>query len=268
MAPPVKPQNGIRKVESNAPVFVLFMRLLWAAALVLSAFGAQAGLVLTTLHSFQQGFPNGANPFAGLVQASDGNFYGTTYDGGTNNFGTVFKISTEGAFTSLYSFTIGLNDGVGPRAGLVQGSDGNFYGTTTLFYGEFLGTVFQITSTGVLTALESGLTPWSSALVQGRDGSFYGTSELGGQGNAGTVFRLTIVPDPQLTLIPSGPNLILTWPTNAGAFSYAGYTLQSTTNLGPSAVWSTNSPGPVVIGGQNVVIKTISGTQQFFRLSH
>ena len=73
---------------------------------------------------------------AGLVQGSDGNFYGTTYDGGTNGIGTVFKISTNGALTSLYSFgsvqdTNGSNDGANPHAGLVQGSDGNFYGTTS-----------------------------------------------------------------------------------------------------------------------------------------
>ena len=68
-------------------------------------------------------------PYAGLVQGSDGNFYGTTYDGGTNGYGTVFKISTNGVLTSLHSFT-GTNDGANPYAGLVQGSDGNFYGTT------------------------------------------------------------------------------------------------------------------------------------------
>ena len=120
-------------------------------------------------------------PVAGLVQGSDGNFYGTTQSGGTNGGeGTVFKISPNGALTTLYSFT-GGNDGASPQAGLVQGSDGNFYGTTV----------------------------------------------NGGQGGAGTVFRLTIVPGPpQLTIIPSGANVILTWPTNA-----TGFTLQSTTNL-------------------------------------
>jgi hypothetical protein len=84
---------------------------------------------------------------------------------------------------------------------------------------------------------------------------------------AGTVFRLTIVPDPQLTIIPSDPYIILTWPSNYGAFSYGAYTLLSATNLGPSAVWTPVSPSPVVIGGQNVVVNPISGTQQFFRLS-
>jgi uncharacterized repeat protein (TIGR03803 family) len=101
-----------------------------------------------------------------------------------------------------------------------------------------------------------------NGLVQGSDGNFYGTTSQGGQGNAGTVFRLTIVPQPQLTITPSGPYMILTWPTN-----YSGFTLQSTPNLGASAVWTTNSSPPVVIGGENVVINTITGRQQFYRLS-
>ncbi len=87
----------------------LLLRLLWAAALVLPAFGAEAGVVLTTIHSFQV-FPNGENPAAPLVQGSDGNLYGTTENGGTNGAGTVFKISTNGVLTTLYSFT-GGNDG-------------------------------------------------------------------------------------------------------------------------------------------------------------
>jgi uncharacterized repeat protein (TIGR03803 family) len=118
--------------SGRQPVLALLTRLLWAAALVLPAFGAHAALVLTNLHSFQV-FTNGANPEASLVQGSDGSFYGTTYFGGTNGGnGTVFKISTNGALTSLYSFT-GGNDGANPRAGLVEGSDGCFYGTT--YYG-------------------------------------------------------------------------------------------------------------------------------------
>jgi len=68
---------------------------------------------------------------------------------------------------------------------------------------------------------------------------------------------------PLLTLIPYGANVILTWPTNA-----FGFTLQSTTDLVSPAVWSTNSPAPVVIGGQNVIINPISSPQQFYRLVH
>ena len=96
-----------------------------------------------SLYSFTGG-ADGANPEAGLVQASDGSFYGTTSSGGTNGQGTVFKISTNGAFTSLYSFT-GGNDGANPDAGLLQASDGSFYGTT---YGGGVGgvgSVFRLT---------------------------------------------------------------------------------------------------------------------------
>jgi hypothetical protein len=76
----------------------------------------------------------------------------------------------------------------------------------------------------------------------------------------GTVFSLSLLP--QLAIMPSGANLILSWTTNA-----IGFTLQSTTNLGPSAIWTTNSPAPVVVNGLNTVTNPIVGTQQFFRLS-
>ena len=241
---------------------------------------------LTNLYSFT-GVNDGLHPQAGLVQATDGNFYGTTgggagdlYNASILNIGSVFKISPNGVLTSLYSFT-GTNDGASPQAALVQGSDGNFYGTTEFnyhkadlnfgFYGA--GTVFKISANGALTTLYSftggndGGNP-QAALVQGSDGSFYGTTSGGGAGGGGTVFRLTIVPQPQLSIIPSGPYVILTWPTDYAGFSYAGYTLQSTTNLGSSAVWTTNSPPPVVIGGENIVINTTTtGKQQFYRLS-
>ena len=166
-------------VSGRKPVLALLMRLLWAAALVLPAFGAQAGVVLTSLHSFQ-GLTNGANPVAGLVQGSDGNFYGTTSKAAANGYGTVFKISTNGALTSLYSFT-GGNDGANPCAGLVQGSDGNFYGTTQYGGTNGAGTVFKISTNGALTSLYSftggndGANP-DAGLVQGSDGNFYGTT--------------------------------------------------------------------------------------------
>ena len=91
---------------------------------------------LTSLYSFgtvtnANGLPlDGADPTAGLVQGTDGNFYGTTIGGGTDGYGYVFRISTNGGLISLYSFT-GTNDGENPNSGLVLGSDGSFYGTTT-----------------------------------------------------------------------------------------------------------------------------------------
>jgi uncharacterized repeat protein (TIGR03803 family) len=140
-------------------------------------------------------FPNA------LVQGSDGNFYGTTYNGGTNRGygnGTVFKISATGAPTSLYSFT-GGNDGADPYAGLVQGGDGTLYGTTT--HGGTnggYGTVFKISTNGALTSLYSftggndGANP-VAGLVQGGDGTLYGTTTYGYYGvtsGNGTVFAI------------------------------------------------------------------------------
>jgi uncharacterized repeat protein (TIGR03803 family) len=229
-----------------------------------TVFKISADGALTNLYSFT-GESDGAYPQAGLTLGSDGNFYGTAYLGG-DGAGTVFKISSNGAFKSLYSFT-GANNGVEPETTMVQASDGNFYGTTEYGPGTDSGTVFKINSNGVFTTLCSLAGQSFGGLVQGRDGNFYGTTLQGGAGGAGTVYRLTVVPPPQLALIPSGPYMILTWPTNYGAFSYAGYTLQSTTNLGSSAVWTTVSPGAVTIDNQNIAIATISGPQQFYRLS-
>jgi len=228
---------------------------------------------LTSLYSFT-GTNDGANPQAALVQGSDGNFYGTTQQGGTNRVGTVFEINTNGVLASLYSFT-GTNDGANPQATLVQGSDGSFYGTTAYGGTNNYGTVFKINTNGALITLYSftggndGGTPYYAGLVQGSDGSFYGTTLYGGVrsgvSGVGTVFRLTVL-TPQLTITPSGANVILSWPTNYVGF-ITGFTLGFATNLASPAVWQTNSTAPVVIGGQNVITNPVTGSQMFFRLS-
>jgi len=151
----------------------------------------------TVLYSFAGGVSDGAQPYAGLIQGSDGNFYGTTNFGGTNNFGTVFKITPSGTETVLYSFAGGGSDGAHPYAGLIQGSDGNFYGTTANGGLGSQGTVFKITPSGTETVLHffaggnsDGATP-TAGLVQGSDGNFYGTTVSGGPQNYGTVFKIT-----------------------------------------------------------------------------
>jgi len=149
---------------------------------------------LTTLYSFTGG-SDGANTYAGLVQGTDGKFYGTTPTGGTNGVGSVFRISPSGTLTTLYSFT-GGSDGGNPLATLVRGSDGSFYGTTVGGGTNGYGTVFQITPSGTLTSLHSfiGTDGWlpTSWVVQGNDGNFYGTTTAGPLGlNLGTVFRIS-----------------------------------------------------------------------------
>jgi uncharacterized repeat protein (TIGR03803 family) len=188
-----------------------------------------AGVVFTSLYSFT-GTNDGANPYAGLIQGSDGYLYGTTENGGTyaeeyvtgkgalartNIFhgdGTVFRISTNGALTTLYTFGFGditnydmsPKGGAYPAAGLVQGSDGYLYGTTEgNSYDSDYGTVFKISTNGVLTNLYSfgtiadyygdpldGANP-EAGLVQGIDGNFYGTTSSDDGSDSGTVFKIT-----------------------------------------------------------------------------
>src|SRR5208337_2819999 len=157
---------------------------------------------LTTLYSFCSvggtACTDGSGPQAGLIQATDGNFYGATYDGGANGSGTVFKITPKGTRTTLHSFCsqTGCTDGYYPWAGLIQATDGNFYGTTSEGGGATsAGTVFMITPAGTLTTLHSfdgtdGGQPYSG-LVQGYDGNFYGTTSTDARGN-GTVFKLSM----------------------------------------------------------------------------
>ena len=148
-----------------------------------------AGL-LTTLYTFTGG-TDAKNPLAGLVQGGDGNFYGTTDRGGAYLIGAIFKMTPAGALTTLYSFGDGNSDGSGPTAGLIQASDGNFYGTT--FDGA--GTIFKITPGGTLTTLHIFQTTDGSGpragLIQATDGNFYGTTYYGGKQTEGTIFKIT-----------------------------------------------------------------------------
>jgi uncharacterized repeat protein (TIGR03803 family) len=202
--PKIKPQRliSLRKTVARDSLAKLLRVVM--PILILILFGwlhGAAAQTLTTLHSFAGSPSDGASPEAGLVQGSDGNFYGTTADGGTDDHGTVFRITPAGTLIILYNFT-GAGDGGDPEATLVEGSDGNFYGTTgggtnTSCNGGFgCGTVFKITPTRVLTTLyrftqdADGANP-EAGLVQGSDGNFYGTTADGGTDDHGTVFRIT-----------------------------------------------------------------------------
>jgi uncharacterized repeat protein (TIGR03803 family) len=162
---------------------------------------------LTTLYDFcpQTNCVDGANPEAGLILASDGNFYGTTDGGGATGWGTVYSISPSGKFRSVYSFCAlsHCTDGSLPTSALVQGTDGSFYGTTFAGGGPLSdGTIFRITPAGKLTTLyrfcsrQFGVvcldgTMAYAGLVRGKDGNFYGTTYIGGNNDSGTIFRIT-----------------------------------------------------------------------------
>ncbi|MGO4885140.1 MAG: choice-of-anchor tandem repeat GloVer-containing protein [Bryobacteraceae bacterium] len=161
---------------------------------------AQHPSALGTLLSFES--TDGAGPNSVLVQGSDGNLYGTTYEGGVNDLGTFFKIDTSGALTTLYNFCSlsGCTDGDYPEGTLALAINGDFYGTTQLGGANGAGTVFQVDSTGTLTTLYnfcslSGCTDGAyplAGLIQAANGELYGTTANGGANGLGTIFKISV----------------------------------------------------------------------------
>jgi len=274
--------------------------------------GSYAFRTSLDVHSGQSWFL-AASASGGLIQASDGNFYGLTVNGGTSGFGTAYKLTPGGVLTTLVSFggtnsgrwpfgkmlqasdgnlygvcdspeqvfkltlsgtlttfaVFGTNDlGYNPNAGLIEANDGNFYGTTFEggWIGGAMGTVFKITPQGRISTLVEfsyrGAYPGSgpfAGLVQGSDGNLYGTCAYGGDYGGGNVFRI-LMPGPFLTSWQSGNQLILAWRTN-----YLGFTLQGSDGLSPPN-WTdcTNSSG--ISAGQFWVTNSLSSGSRFFRL--
>jgi uncharacterized repeat protein (TIGR03803 family) len=163
---------------------------------------------LTTLYTFccSPNFADGVSPDATMVQASNGDLYGTTQEGGAYGQGTIFKVTLGGALTVLHSFCEHQNahgdclDGVSPYTALVQGSNGDLYGATQTNGAYGYGTIFRITMAGEFTTLHAfcsvsgcpdGGNP-KAALVPGADGNLHGvTSNGGGDNGAGTFFTMT-----------------------------------------------------------------------------
>jgi uncharacterized repeat protein (TIGR03803 family) len=153
--------------------------------------------------------------------------YGTTSRGGTNGSGTVFSLSTNGAgFATLYTFTaLNTNSSMDPMNPIYTNSDG---------------------------AIPLGGLVISSNVL-------YGTTWFGGLNSDGTVFSLSVLP--QIGIVRSGTNVILTWPTNV-----IGFTMEFTTNLAPTANWVTNPTAPAILNGQYALTNSTSGRQKFYRL--
>jgi uncharacterized repeat protein (TIGR03803 family) len=232
---------------------------------------------LTTLHRFVGGSSDAANPNAALLQGNDNNFYGTASAGGLSGNGVVFKITPGGTYTNVYRFTGGA-DGSNPEAPVIQGPDGNFYGTTSDGGTNALGNVFKLTPTGTLTPLwqfigsPDGEFP-EAGLILASDGNFYGTTYYGGTGANGTVFKLiapiTINNSNTLTQITAiqvvGTNIVITLPSLSGET----YQLQTSALMSPTN-WS-NVVGAVVPGtGSPVMLTNVGGAllipQNFYRV--
>jgi uncharacterized repeat protein (TIGR03803 family) len=163
---------------------------------------------LTILHNFcdTSACTDGNDPFDTLVEAANGNFYGTTWRGGSDDAGTVFKITPQGSLTTLHSFThcssLPCADGNRPNVALIQATDGNFYGTTDQGGTYNRGTLFQITSGGAEKILHS----FSSAghvgqLIQATDGNLYGMKS--GSTDSGSVFKLDMGLGPFIETLPT-----------------------------------------------------------------
>lgn len=154
------------------------------------------------LHMFSGngGTGDGANPAAGLIQASDGNFYGTTQAGGVDGAGTVFMMKSSGAVIVLHSFSTSDGNGTYPQSALVEGSDGNLYGTCYSGGANSVGTVFRISKSGSFQKIydftnasgNDGYAP-KAGLILASDGNLYGTTWAGGSnfGDSGTLYQVT-----------------------------------------------------------------------------
>jgi uncharacterized repeat protein (TIGR03803 family) len=234
----------------------------------------------TTLHSFDG--TDGFYPQAQLVQGSDGNFYGTTTYGGANNIcsqgcGTVFRITSLGAFTTLHSFD--STDGQNPQAGLVQATDGNLYGATSVIpldpdcvTSNCLGTIFKITTGGTFTTVHSftggldGEFP-VGGLMQATNGILYGTTYLGGASSycnngCGTVYSLALSLAPFVKTLPTirsvGQSVVILGTDLTGATSVTFNDTPATFTVVSATEITTKVPTGATSG--TVVVTTPSGT--------
>jgi len=207
------------------------------------ALSAAASIILhaqnfTPIFSFDGA--DGMSPYGRLIQGADGNLYGTTVTGGANYFGSVFKITPDGKFTTLYSFCSqsGCADGELPEAGLVKACNGDFYGTTNSGGAYGAGTIFRITRAGTLTTLysfngqDAGYP--TAGLIQAADGDLYGTTTRGGPYlYDGTIFKIT--PNGAFTLVHTFNGTDGNYPSAALVQGFGGDLYGTTSEGGGSA---------------------------------
>jgi uncharacterized repeat protein (TIGR03803 family) len=227
-----------------------------------------------TLHGFDWS-TNGSNPRAIIL--SGNTLYGTASSGADPSSGTVFALNTNGmGFTNLHIFTqapYSTNVGGASPFGRLVLSGNALYGTTLGGGSSGKGTVFAVNTdgsnftslytftgtSGSLSTNSDGANPRAGLLLLGN--SLFGTTERGGSSGSGTVFGLSLRSPPELKIISSETDVILTWPANAAPFS-----LQSTTNLLLPNAWSLVVQPAVTNGAQISVTLPASAEQKFFRL--
>jgi uncharacterized repeat protein (TIGR03803 family) len=222
---------------------------------------------LTTLHSFctESDCTDGNAPRA-LIQAANGDFYGTTNRGGANGAGTIFKLTHSGTVTTVHSFA--SNDGVGIVT--LQATDGNFYGTTHAGGANDAGTVFKMTPHGTVTTLysfcaQSSCTDGNApvGLIQDTDGKFYGSTQAGGAssactGGCGTIFRISVGLEPFIKTQPTfgelGTPVIILGTSIAGATSVTFNGTAATITSNSNTEITTSVPAGATTGTVEVTL--------------
>jgi len=211
------------------------------------------------LHSFGAA-PDGKFPLSSLVRDAAGNLYGTTTQGGSHGFGTVFKVDATGAESVLYSFSGINNDGRYPSAGLVLDSHGNLYGTTQEGGQKGFGTIFKLDAGGTETVLYSftgypkdGEYP-IAALIRDNHGNLYGTTEIGGRFNNGTIFELDESGNESVIFSPKG--------NRGGGYLFGGVVRDNQGNFYGTAAYGGDGVGTVFKvspEGAETVLYTFTG---------
>jgi uncharacterized repeat protein (TIGR03803 family) len=210
---------------------------------------ADGSSTITTLASFNGS--NGADPLGGVIEDSSGNLFGTTYDGGASSDGTLFEVAAgSGAITTLASFN-GSN-GELPQGRLVEDSNGNLFGTTTLGGAFGNGTLFELAagsstiSTLVSFNVSNGEFPTDS-LLEDNNGNFFGIAPSGGVSGAGTVFELSIT-GPISSVLPlptdeTTASFTVSWYgiDKPGGSGIASYSIYVSDNGGPFFPYLTNT---------------------------
>ena len=229
-------------------------------------------------------YTNVAGALPTSLLASGTTLYGTTFCGGANGNGTVFRMQLDGSgFTVLHNFASsatnqsGLytnNGGAHPIqfSGLTI-SGNTLYGTTYLGGTNGNGTIFALTTngsefailyhfnttTGVNSTNTDGANPFAGLILS--DSTLFGTATAGGNTGNGTIFKLTTAPQLNITRVNS--SVMLTWPTTA-----VGFALESTTNLAAPSGWVTTTPAPTLVNGLKTVTNALTATPRFYRLKH
>lgn len=226
-----------------------------------TVFKMTAAGVVTLLHSFT-GSSDGSMPIGALVQASDGNLYGTCYSGGANGTGTVFRITLKGVFTKIYDFAAEVapgNIGYLPKAGLIQASDGNLYGTAWEGGAFNDGTIYQLTlgGAGTLEASFEASTGFSplGALLQGTDGRLYATLQNNGGENSDDVQDQGAISVLNLGLDPPAPGPFVFSP--AKGLVGAKVTLRGSAFVGTTAVKFNGTLAVSVVDASGYITATV-----------